>query len=160
MTPRNTNPGVESTCSAKARAAPGRRLPRGVAREVEFQEHVEGSLARQRVGQRVAVDRVNRARVAADRLGLVALQLPDEVPVHVEIGELCGLGSGLLVAVLTDVAHTEADQLSHQPGGMELGHDDASQLGGIASCCAGGIRDLSVDACQAVAKTLLGGRAT
>ena len=75
--------------------------------------------------QRGAVNRVDDSAVAQHRPNLVALQLTDEVPVHVaQIGGLFGLGLGLLIAILAKVALPQRMQLTNQFGSMVFADHD------------------------------------
>ena len=63
--------------------------------------------------------------VAQHRPNLVALQLTDEVPVHIaQIGCLFGLGLGLLIAILAKVALPQRMQLTNQFGSMVFADHD------------------------------------
>ncbi len=96
------------------------------------------------------------ARVATHGTGLVALQLPHEMPGEVEIGELGRLRGGLLVPVLPDVSHPEFEELPHERRRMELGHDDAGQLCRVAPGRTSRVCDPAVDVGEAIGEAAVG----
>src|SRR5579859_1693815 len=69
--------------------------------------------------------------VTDNALGLVALELTDEMPRNVEVRELRGLRGRLLIAILPYVGHAELGKEADVVGGMKFGHDD--ELGNIAT---------------------------
>jgi len=77
--------------------------------------------------------------------GLVALQLPDEVPAQPEVGALLVLRSCLLVAVLRDVGDAETGEQPDVGGRPGLRDDDEPHAARHAAPEPFGRRDPGVD---------------
>src|SRR2546423_15443894 len=88
------------------RVASGRlvqgHLHEGVDRAISVQAR-----CRQSLDNSVTVDGMHDVGVPRDGPALVHLQLADEVPSQLEIGEFRGLAAGLLVAVLANISYAE-----------------------------------------------------
>ncbi len=94
------------------------------------------------------VDRLHDVGVGRDVSGLVGLQLSDEVQHEVRGACVPQRGShlgkllpGLLVAVLTEVAHAELVEQEHVRRREELRHGDHGDLARVASCVGTGPPD-------------------
>ncbi len=75
-------------------------------------------------GELQPVHGVHSVGVLHHRLGLVALQLADEVPAKAEVGQCGGLVGGFLVPVFADVGDAEGSEPPDVVGGVEFGDDD------------------------------------
>jgi hypothetical protein len=71
-------------------------------------------------------------------------KLPDEVPAHVDVGELGGLLLRLLVPVLADVVHAELNEVADERHRLELRHDDGGHLVRVPAGVPRGIRDAAL----------------
>jgi hypothetical protein len=122
-----------------------------VVGEVHLHEAVDGCVVGpQRVDERRPVDRVDRRRVRAHLPRLLALQLPDEVPAHVDVGELGGLLLRLLVPVLADVVHAELDEFGDERRPAGTSSRRSWSLVRIAAGVPRGIRDAALRPRRAV----------
>src|SRR6185312_16260367 len=123
--------------------------PAWVVGEIQLHEAVDRTVRRgEGVDQRGSIDRVDDRGIVPRLASLLALQLADEMPVELEVGQLRGLGRGLLVAVLAEVTHPERVQAPHELRRVELGHHDRRDRGSIPPCFPGGLGDGLLHAAQ------------
>lgn len=88
-----------------------------------------------------AIERIDGVKQSGGARGFVALQMADEMPDGVEIGDFGALRFPFLNAALAEMARACGVGFADQRSGKSFGHGDQRDVFGVAAGARGGLRD-------------------